>query len=62
MDSAELAVMEFGRVAIVSKEAQGKYDWSGKSCLCQLLYFHQYLLVSRLKGFTTAAVDSMAVP
>ena len=24
MDSAELAVLEFGRVAIISKEAQGK--------------------------------------
>ncbi len=23
MDSAELAVMEFGRVAVISKEAQG---------------------------------------
>ena len=25
MDSAELAVMEFGRVAVISKEAQGMH-------------------------------------
>ena len=29
MDSAELAVMEFGRVAVISKEAQGSSILTG---------------------------------
>ena len=36
MDSAELAIMEFGRVAVISKEARGMYSsiMVGTPCLC----------------------------
>lgn len=58
MDSAELAVMEFGRLAVISKEAQGLCTSVAACSDLPYLQHHLPYLYKVYRLHTSAALDS----